>query len=136
MPPRSRFFVLSHAEARRRAAEAVQDAPEGHVVIVQPEKRSDAQNRRMWAMLADVSRQVDWYGRKLSADDWKNVFSASLGKLDVVPNLDSTGFVVLGLSTSRMSVRAMSDLIELMTAFGAEKRVRWTDPQLTSYETP
>ena len=26
---------------------------------VRPEKRSDAQNRRLWAMLADISAQVD-----------------------------------------------------------------------------
>ena len=26
---------------------------------IRPEKRSDAQNRRLWAMLADISAQVD-----------------------------------------------------------------------------
>ena len=62
--------------------------------------RSTEQNARMWAMLTDVSRQVDWYGRKLKPEEWKHVFSASLKKQDVVPGLDG-GFVVLGLSTSR-----------------------------------
>jgi hypothetical protein len=46
-----------------------------------------------------------------------------------VPNLDGTGFVALGMSTSRMSVREMSDLIELVFAFGAERNVEWSDPQ-------
>ena len=95
---------------------------------VRPETRSDAQNRRMWAMLADVSRDVDWYGRKLSAEDWKHVFSASLRKLSVVPNLDGTGFVALGLSTSRMTKAEMGDLMELMSAFGSERGVVWSDP--------
>lgn len=103
----------------------------GHrlTLSIKPETRSDAQNRRMWAMLSDVSRQVEWYGKKLDAEDWKHVFSASLRKLAVVPNLDGTGFVALGLSTSRMTKAEMSDLMELMSAFGAERGVAWSDPE-------
>ncbi len=103
----------------------------GHrfVVSVKEETRSTAQNARMWAMLADVSRQVDWHGRKLTPEDWKHVFTAGLRKLDVVPNLDCTGFVALGMHTSRMTVREMSDLMELMTAFGAERGVKFAAPE-------
>lgn len=109
----------------------------GHRLIctVRPETRSTAQNARLWAMLGDVSKQVDWYGKKLSPDDWKHVFTAGLRKLDVVPNLDGTGFVALGMHTSRMSVREMGDLIELMSAFGAYRRVKWSDPALAAYES-
>jgi hypothetical protein len=78
-------------------------------------------------MLGDVSRQVVWHGRKLDAEDWKNIFSASLRRLDVVPNLDSTGFVALGLSTSKMTVREMGDMLDLIGAFGAEHNVIWSD---------
>ena len=60
-----------------------------------PEKRSSAQNRLMWAALSDISRQVDWYGEKLSPEDWKHVLSASLKKQRAVPGLDG-GFVELG----------------------------------------
>ncbi len=96
----------------------------GHrmVLEVKPETRSMAQNARLWAMLTDISKQVDWYGRKLSPEEWKHVFSASLKKQDVVPGLDG-GFVVLGLSTSKMTKGEMSDLQALMEAFGAEKGV-------------
>ncbi|MBK9617266.1 MAG: recombination protein NinB [Uliginosibacterium sp.] len=38
-------------------------------------------------------------------------------------------FVVLGQSTSKMSIREMSDLMELMSAFGAERGVRFTAPE-------
>jgi len=89
------------------------------------EKRSNAQNRRLWAMLADISQQVDWYGKKLAPEDWKHVFTASLKKLDVVPNLDGTGFVALGMHTSRMTKAEMSDMQTLMEAFGAEKGVQF-----------
>ena len=89
-----------------------------------PEKRSNAQNRLMWAALSDISRQVDWYGEKLSPEDWKHIFSASLKKQRAVPGLDG-GFVVLGLSTSKMSKDEMSELLELALAFGAQKGVEF-----------
>ena len=76
-------------------------------------------------MLADVSKQVDWHGRKLSPEDWKHVFSASLKKQDSVPGIDS-GFVVLGQSTSKMTKAEMSDLQTLIEAFGAQQGVRFT----------
>ena len=95
------------------------------VLTIRPETRSLQQNARLWAMLTDISQQVDWYGRKLSPENWKHVFSAALKKQDVVPGLDG-GFVVLGLSTSKMTVGEMADLQTLMEAFGAEKGVRFT----------
>ncbi len=91
---------------------------------IRPEKRSDAQNRRLWAMLADISAQVEWYGHKLTADEWKDVFSASLKRTKVVPGLDG-GFVVCGQSTSKMTKAEMCELQELMEAFGADKGVKF-----------
>lgn len=93
---------------------------------VKPEKRSDAQNRRLWAMLTDISRQVDWYGQKLSPEDWKHVFSSALAKQKVVPGIDG-GFVVLGQSTSKMTKAEMSEMQELMMAFGVERGVQFRD---------
>jgi hypothetical protein len=124
-----RLFILAHDIARQRAIDAVREAPAGYAVTIAEPKRNLDQNARMWAMLSDVAQQVEWYGKRLTAEDWKHVFTASLRKLEVVPNLDGTGFVALGMSTSRMSVREMRDLIELMFAFGAEREVEWTDPE-------
>lgn len=89
--------------------------------------RTLEQNAKLWAMLTDVSEQVNWHGQKLTPEDWKHVFSAALNQQRVVPNIDSTGFVVLGQSTSKMTVRQMADMIELINAFGAERGVRFKD---------
>ena len=94
-------------------------------VTLETETRSMAQNRRLWAMLDDVARQFVWHGRKLDATSWKNVFSSALKKQDIVPNIDGTGFVVLGISTSKMTVAEMSELQELIEAFGAEHGVEF-----------
>jgi hypothetical protein len=99
----------------------------GHKMVleIKPSTRSLEQNSRLWAMLTEISRQVDWYGRKLTPEEWKHVFTASLKKQDVVPGLDG-GFVVLGMSTSKMTRAEMCDLQTLMEAFGAERGVRFS----------
>jgi len=94
-------------------------------IEIKPATRSLEQNSRLWAMLSEISEQVDWYGRKLTEEEWKNVFTAALKKQEVVPGLDG-GFVVLGQSTRKMTKAEMCDLQTLMEAFGAEKGVRFS----------
>jgi hypothetical protein len=120
------IFTLAHQEARRRALTAVAEAPEGFVVRISPATRSLEQNALLWSRLNDIALQVEWHGRRLDAESWKHVFSSSLKRMDVVPNLEGTGFVALGLSTSRMTKQEFADLLELIQAFGAERGVRWT----------
>jgi hypothetical protein len=90
--------------------------------------RTAEQNRRMWAMLTDLSKQVIWYGKNLHPEDWKDVLTASLEALEVVPNIEGTGFVALGGRTSKMNKKRMAELIELIFAFGSEHDVKWSDP--------
>lgn len=121
-----RIFRLVHADARRLAAEFCMTAPDGWVCKVSEPTRNLDQNAKMWALLTEVSDQVDWYGQKLTQEEWKDVFSASLKRQKVVPGLDG-GFVVCGQRTSQMSKRDFSDLIELIQAFGAERGVVFED---------
>jgi len=94
---------------------------------INEDKRSDPSNRKMWAMLRDVARQVEWYGQKLKDEDWKHIFSASVESQRAVPGLDG-GFVVLGISTRKQSQKWFSDMFEVMQAFGAERNVKWSTP--------
>jgi len=91
-------------------------------VTVRKEKRSNEQNKKMWAALSDIANQVEWYGEKLTPEDWKTMLTASLRKQKAVPGIEG-GFVVLGLSTSKMTREEMSELLELAIAFGADKGV-------------
>lgn len=99
-------------------------------VVVREETRSTEQNRRLWAMLNEVAAQVVWHGQKLSPEDWKHIFSASLKKQRAVPGIDG-GFVVLGQSTSKMTVAEMSELQTLIEAFGAENGVTFAEVSQT-----
>jgi hypothetical protein len=96
-----------------------------YVLSVKKAKRSNEQNKRLWAMLNEISQQVDWYGQKLTPEEWKDVFSAAMKRTKVVPGLDG-GFVVCGQSTSRMTKGEMSEMQTLMEAFGAERGVKFS----------
>ncbi|RMV44455.1 recombination protein NinB [Pseudomonas syringae group genomosp. 3] len=102
------------------------DLTKPKVVVIKDEKRPDVLNRKMWAMLRDVSEQVEWYGKKLNSEDWKCLFSASVEKQRAEPGLDG-GFVVMATSTRKQSAKWFSDLFEVIHAFGAERGVRWTE---------
>jgi hypothetical protein len=121
-----RTFHLVHAEARRRAVEAVQQAPEGFAVTVEEPKRNLSQNALMWTLLSDVAEQVEWHGQKLSPENWKDMCSAALKAQRVVPGIDG-GFVVLGARTSRMTKSEMSEMIEFIYAFGAQHGVTFDE---------
>jgi hypothetical protein len=123
-------LVLDRQSDRDRAASWVRQAPWGTRITFQEAKRTTDQNARMWAMLTEVARQVKWHGQRLSADDWKLVFLSALKQeLRIVPNLDGTGFVQLGRSSSSLSVGEMADLMDLIAAFGAREGVTFAEPE-------
>lgn len=93
--------------------------------------RTYEHNQAMWVKLHDISRQVDWpvNGKmgKLSADDWKDIFSAELRKEQRVAQGISGGFVLLGAHTHKFKKREMVDMILIIEAFGSEHGVVWTE---------
>lgn len=101
------------------------------VVCIQEMTRTLEQNARMWATLTDISKQVEWHGLKLTNGEWKHVFTATLKGQKTVPNLEGTGFIVLGQSTRVMSKKELSDLLELAYAFGAAHGVKWSEKTKT-----
>lgn len=98
------------------------------------EGRTVFQNSRLWPMLEDISKHVEWYGRRYSKEEWKDILTGSFKRCEFVPNTEGSGFVVVGMSTSSMDKGAFSNFIEFIFAFGAEKQVPWSDPALKAYE--
>lgn len=123
------MLVLNDKRTREKAAMWIWQAPNGTRVEFKTERRSVDQNAKLWALLTDIASQVVWYGQKMSPDDWKDVFTASMRKARVVPGLDSGTYVLLGMRTSDMTKDEMSALIELIIAFGAERGVQFHDEE-------
>ena len=101
-------------------------------VVLRRKARSLSQNKKLWPMLADVQKQVNWYDENLDTEDWKTMFMASLSKQRAVPGIDG-GFVGLSQRSSRLNKEEFSQLIEVIYAFGSERNVTWSEPSLQTY---
>lgn len=124
------LITLRNKADRERASRWIDKAPFGTRVEFKASKRSPPQNDRMWAMLTDIATQLKWHGISLAPDDWKLVFLDALKReARFVPNIDGTGFVNLGRSSSDLSKEEMSELIELIFAFGAQHGVKFNEPE-------
>jgi hypothetical protein len=118
------LLVLNGLADRMKAADWVHKAPPGTRVEFKASKRTLPQNSRFWAMLTDVAEQLPWHGIKLKSDDWKLVFLDALKReVRLVPNIDGTGFVNLGRSSSDLTKEEMGDLMTLIEEFGARHGV-------------
>ncbi|WP_113132728.1 recombination protein NinB [Hyphomicrobiales bacterium] len=128
------LLVLANEAFRRKAIDWIMRAPVDTRVEFKGPKRTTPQNDRMWAMLTDLSLQLAWHGQQLTPEDWKLVMLDALRRekhdqLRLVPNTDGTGFVPLGTSSSDLSKEEMTDLIEIIFAFGARHHVVWSEPK-------
>lgn len=121
------IFRFVHTEARRRAAAYCMVAPDGSIAEFKDATRTLEQNAKMWPMLEDISKQVEWYKNWLTQDEWKDFFSAIILKQKVVPNMEGSGFIAVGGRTSKMRKKMFSEMIELMYAFGSEHDVVWSE---------
>lgn len=119
-------ILISSASSRIEAHCFLDKIPVGWQVTFRPKKRDIVLNDKMWPMLRDISQQVIWYGEWLTEEEYKDIFTAALKRSKIRPGLDG-GFVVIGGHTSKMSNEEMSDMIELMYQFGAERNVQWSD---------
>lgn len=127
----SRAVVQIKADSdRSQIATWARNVPVGTTVEFRAPRRSNDQNALMWSLLSQISKEVDWYGQKLSGEDWKDVLTASLRRTRVVPGIDIGTFVPLGMRTSQMTKEEISELIELIYAFGAQQDVRFRELEL------
>lgn len=121
-------LILSNVETRKKAAAWVMNAPPNARFELRESKRSTPQNALLWARLTEISRAVPWHGVRLTPEDFKEVFMAALNtELRMVPNLDGTGFVNLGRSTSSLSKAEFGDLLLIIERFAAERGITLSD---------
>lgn len=118
------MFKLPHQ--RQQAIEAIQNAVDGFAEL-KPRTRSSDQNSMLWRLLTITAANVPWKvnGTEtlLSPEDWKDIFTASLHQENRIARGIRGGMVMLGRSTSVMSIPAMTELIEFIYGFLAEQGV-------------
>lgn len=128
-------FLLRSDNIRQNCISAIQQLPANpdkpFEIVIQERKRTTDQNRRMWPLLHDLSRQVEWYGQKYTPDDWKDLITALVAKSKneqqrTAPGIGG-GVVMFGSRTSKMRVSEMVEVIEVIYWFGTEQNVKFSD---------
>lgn len=100
-------------------------------VSVNDQDRSDEQNKKLHACLNDIAKQVEHAGMKWDISVWKRLCTAAWlrergASIQMIPAIDGKGIDVLYEPTSKLSMRKCAELIEWITAYGAECGVKWT----------
>jgi hypothetical protein len=116
-------LILDTPERRERAARWCLEIGDGTRVEFSKPKRTNDQNKLMWVLLTHVANQKRYHGVKLAADDWKLLFMDALSQeMRIMPSLDGERVVSLR-SSSDLRKDEMSDLIEIIYAWGAREGV-------------
>jgi hypothetical protein len=123
-----RVFILAHTEARRRAIESVQEAPEGYAVVVSEPTRNLNQNAAQWPILQAFADQLQWpvNGKMvwLTPDEWKDILTAAFERetVRVAMGLDGS-MVMLGSRTREFSKNRFGQWLEFLHATAADREI-------------
>jgi len=105
----------------------VEKAPPGTRLEFKAPRRSLPQNDLLWQRLTDVARQKpEYYGHRMTAEDWKDVFVAALRKCRMLPGIDG-GIVPVGLRSSDLTKEEFSDLLDLISHFAVNNDIKLSD---------
>jgi len=119
--------IIRGMHQRNLAKSIIDRAPLNAVVSIREANRTTDQNAKLWAMLSDVSRAKP-EGRHRTPETWKCAFMHALGhQVQFCEGLDGSGPFPLGFRSSRLTVRQMVDLIDMIHAYGARHDVVFSD---------
>lgn len=123
-------IILRSKQDRDKVKGWIDQLPDLSRVSLARPKRSLPQNDKMYAALTEIASQKEYFGLRLSPEDWKLIFMDALNReVRIVPNLDGNGMVNLGRSTSVLSKEDFSDLLEIIYEWGSRNGVIFGDDQ-------
>jgi hypothetical protein len=129
---------------RRSARRYIDEAPAGYVMRLMPPAKSRDQEEKYHAMIGDIAKCCTFMGQKLSLEDWKRLLVDAFvrimreqakaqdkpdpfaGEGRVMPSLDGSGIVQLGVQTRSFAKAMACEFIEYLYAYGSENNVVWT----------
>jgi hypothetical protein len=130
----ARLFVLVDADVRQRCVDYLARVPEGFEVLVSPPRMNDGQRDRFHAICSDLARSgLEWAGAQRNATEWKALLISGHAVAthqdgEVVTGLEGE-LVPIRESTTSMSKRRGSSLIEYSQAYCMNNGVRLRDPR-------
>jgi hypothetical protein len=95
--------------------------------------KSREQEEKYHAMIGDIAKQAKHLGSVWDAESWKRFLlwqyakDNDLNQGQIVPSLDGTGIVQLGLQSRHFSKEEASEFVEWLHAWGAENGITFTE---------
>jgi hypothetical protein len=126
------ILTLDSTAKREQAIQWIKKAATGSRIEFKGPSRSVDQNSRFWAMLTDVAVQGRINDRRYNTEQWKLMFMHAYAEergmeIRYLPAINRAGMVPCGRSSSDLSVGEMSELMEFITAWGAENNITFHD---------
>ena len=102
-------------------------------VVIKPESKTREQEEKYHAMIGEVAEQAQHLGSLWQAEDWKRLlldkFARETGRTHgkVIPNLDKTGVVEVGILSRKFNKVDGAEFIEWLYAWGVENGITYKD---------
>ncbi|MEI8170922.1 MAG: recombination protein NinB [Rhodoferax sp.] len=121
-----RIFNLINEQVRRRAQEAIWEAPDGYRVTLCEQTRSLDQNAAQWPYLEGFAKQkqlcINGAMQWVTNDDWKDVLTACWnGEMRMA--LFDGKVIMMPQRTSNMGKKVFSEWMEFLVAMAAQSEV-------------
>jgi hypothetical protein len=98
-------------------------------IEVKDASKSREQEEKYHAIIGDISKQAKHMGSKWGAEDWKRLLvdlyarNRMMYGAPILPNLDGTGIVQLGVQTRHFTKEQASEFVEFLQAWAADNGV-------------
>ena len=107
----------------------------GHRMVLElrPQSKSREQEEKYHAMIGEVAIQAQHLGSSWGAEDWKRLLLDKFARETdrthgkIIPNLDKTGVVEVGIQSRKFSKADASEFVEWLHAWGAENGIVYAD---------
>lgn len=144
------YFIVNDGN-RRHVAQQVFNTAAGDVVVIKEPGKSRDQEEKYHAMIGDIAKHCIFMGGKLELEDWKRLLvdafvrvmraeAEAAGRPDpfnrrgrILPSLDGSGFVQLGVQTRRFTKVLASEFIEYLYCYGCDNLVPWSESAMYAY---
>ena len=105
----------------------------GHKLVleVKPMSKTWEQEEKYHAMIGEIAEQAAHLGSRWMQDDWKRLlldkFARETGRTHgaIIPNLDNTGVVQVGIQSRKFNKTDGVEFIEWLYSWGAENGIEW-----------
>jgi len=90
-----------------------------------PQRRSNDQNAKMWAMLNEIADQVEHNGSHYNPDQWKAILMHGWRQeISFLPSIDGKTFVPYAGRSSILTIAEMAEFLEYIQWFAAARNVK------------